>query len=109
MRNRGEHLGDARLKHRVVQYLRNSREQYVDIGILAADLQRLYSSDYGRRKRNAFRIQVDKVYRSVRSEMLDFEEEHLTKRARQNHTQDGGNLAPDSSDSENFPEYPVGL
>ncbi|XP_078398936.1 nuclear valosin-containing protein-like isoform X2 [Cetorhinus maximus] len=107
MRNRGEHLGDTRLKHRVKQYLRDSGEQYVDIGILAADLQRLYSSDYGRRKRNAFRIQVDKVYRSIRSEMLNFEEKHLAKRARQSHTEDGGDPTSDSSDSEDYPEYPL--
>ncbi|XP_041044106.1 nuclear valosin-containing protein-like [Carcharodon carcharias] len=107
MRNRGEHLGDTRLKHRVKQYLRDSGEQYVDIGILAADLQRLYSSDYGRRKRNAFRIQVDKVYRSISNEMLNFEEEHLAKRARQSHTDNGGDPASDSSDSEDYPEYPL--
>ncbi|XP_048386489.1 nuclear valosin-containing protein-like [Stegostoma tigrinum] len=107
MRNRVEHLGDPRLKHRVKQYLRNSRDEYVDIGILAADLQRLYSSDYGRRKRNAFRIQVDKVFQSIRNEMSDLEEEHLVKRARQNHTEDGKGLTSDSSDSEDYPEYPL--
>ncbi|XP_072406717.1 nuclear valosin-containing protein-like isoform X2 [Chiloscyllium punctatum] len=107
MRNRGEHLGDPRLKHRVKQYLRNSREQYVDIGILAADLQRLYSSDYGRRKRNAFRIQVDKVFQSIRNEMAYLEEEHQVKRARQSWTQDGRGLTSDSSDSEDYPEYPL--
>ncbi|XP_048452574.1 nuclear valosin-containing protein-like [Rhincodon typus] len=107
MRNRGEHLGDPRLKHRVKQYLRNSRDEYVDIGILAADLQRLYSSDYGRRKRNAFRIQVDKVFQSIRNEMSDLEEEHLVKRARQNRTEDGRGMTSDSSDSEDYPEYPL--
>ncbi|XP_043531500.1 nuclear valosin-containing protein-like [Chiloscyllium plagiosum] len=107
MRNRGEHLGDPRLKHRVKQYLRNSRDRYVDIGILAADLQRLYSSDYGRRKRNAFRIQVDKVFQSIRNEMAYLEEEHLVKRARQSRTQDGRGLTSDSSDSEDYPEYPL--
>ncbi|XP_067883844.1 nuclear valosin-containing protein-like [Heterodontus francisci] len=106
MRNRGSHLVDTRLKHRVTRYLSDSSSQYVDIGVLAADLQRLYSSDYGRRKRNAFRIQVDKVYRLVRREMLDFEAEHLGKRARQSRMEDGGDLISDLSDSEDYPEYP---
>uniref|UniRef100_UPI00398EE615 nuclear valosin-containing protein-like n=1 Tax=Pristiophorus japonicus TaxID=55135 RepID=UPI00398EE615 len=106
MRNRGGVLVDTRLKHRIKQYLSNSGSQYVDIGILAADLQRLYSLDYGRRKRNAFRIQVDKVFRLIRSEIPDFEEEHLMKRSRMSHEDDGADLISDSSDSEDYPEYP---
>ncbi|XP_072106124.1 nuclear valosin-containing protein-like [Mobula birostris] len=88
MKNKSPLL-DARLKHRVKQYLSNSNSQYVDIGVLAADLQRQYRMDYGRRKRNVFRIQVEKVYQLISSEALDFEEEHLTKRARQSRDDHG--------------------
>ncbi|XP_072912325.1 nuclear valosin-containing protein-like isoform X1 [Hemitrygon akajei] len=105
MKNKSPLL-DARLKHRVKQYLSNSNSQYVNIGVLAADLQRQYSMDYGRRKRNAFRIQVEKVYQLISSEALDFEEEHLSKRARQSHDDNGSEVIIDSSDSEDYPEYP---
>ncbi|XP_062896579.1 nuclear valosin-containing protein-like isoform X2 [Mobula hypostoma] len=105
MKNKSPVL-DARLKHRVKQYLSNSNSQYVDIGVLATDLQRQYSMDYGRRKRNVFRIQVEKVYQLISSEALDFEEEHLTKRARQSRDDHGSEVIIDSSDSESFPEYP---
>ncbi|ETE66205.1 Nuclear valosin-containing protein-like protein, partial [Ophiophagus hannah] len=64
MRNRGGNHpfgGDARLKQRVKQYLSSNKcGQYVNTEILAAELQKIYSADYGRRKRNAFRIQVEK-------------------------------------------------
>ncbi|XP_051880314.1 nuclear valosin-containing protein-like [Pristis pectinata] len=100
-------LVDARLKHRVKQYLSNSNSRYVDIGVLAADLQRQYSMDYGRRKRNVFRIQVEKVYQLISSKALDYEEEHLAKRARQSHDDHGSEVIIDSSDSEDYPEYPT--
>ncbi|GCC37380.1 hypothetical protein chiPu_0015884 [Chiloscyllium punctatum] len=69
--------------------------------------KRQMCSDYGRRKRNAFRIQVDKVFQSIRNEMAYLEEEHQVKRARQSWTQDGRGLNSDSSDSEDYPEYPL--
>lgn len=97
---------DARLKHRVKQYLSNSSSQYVDLAFLASDLQRQYSMDYGRRKKTAFRMQVEKVYRLISSEVLDFEEEHLAKRARPSRDEDGAELITVFSDSEDFPEYP---
>uniref|UniRef100_A0A7N5JQW2 Nuclear VCP like n=1 Tax=Ailuropoda melanoleuca TaxID=9646 RepID=A0A7N5JQW2_AILME len=47
-----------------------------------------FSVDYGRRKRNAFRIQVEKVFNIITSEkelknLTELEDEHLAKRARQ--------------------------
>ncbi|XP_077879029.1 nuclear valosin-containing protein-like isoform X4 [Ictidomys tridecemlineatus] len=80
---------DNKLKQRIIQYLTSNRcGKYVDTGILASDLQRMYSIDYGRRKRNAFRIQVEKVFSIISSEkevknLAEFEDEHLAKRARQ--------------------------
>ncbi|XP_016076689.1 PREDICTED: nuclear valosin-containing protein-like isoform X3 [Miniopterus natalensis] len=79
---------DNKLKQRVVQYLTSNRcGKYVDTGVLASDLQRMYSIDYGRRKRNAFRIQVEKVFSVINSEkerrnVAELEDEHLAKRAR---------------------------
>ncbi|XP_078256075.1 LOW QUALITY PROTEIN: nuclear valosin-containing protein-like [Rhinoraja longicauda] len=105
MKNRGPMI-DARLKHRVKQYLSNSSSQYVDLAIMASDLQRQYSMDYGRRKKNVFRIQVEKVYQLISGEVLDFEEEHLAKRARPSRYEDCAELIAVSSDNEDFPEYP---
>uniref|UniRef100_A0A8C2UM77 Nuclear valosin-containing protein-like n=1 Tax=Chinchilla lanigera TaxID=34839 RepID=A0A8C2UM77_CHILA len=94
MRPRLATLVDRRLKQRVVQYLTSNRcGRYVDTGVLASDLQRMYSMDYGRRKRNAFRIQVEKVFNIISSEkelkhLTELEGEHLTKRARQGEEDD---------------------
>ncbi|XP_048665268.1 nuclear valosin-containing protein-like isoform X2 [Marmota marmota marmota] len=80
---------DNKLKQRIIQYLTSNRcGKYVDTGILASDLQRMYSIDYGRRKRNAFRIQVEKVFSIISNEkevknLAELEDEHLAKRARQ--------------------------
>ncbi|XP_042189145.1 nuclear valosin-containing protein-like isoform X2 [Callorhinchus milii] len=111
MRNRGSYFTDARLKQRVKQYL--GRSQYVDITTMAADMQRMYSTEYGRRRRTAFKIQVEKVYRSVCAqqgeELEDYEEEHLTKRARQGYGDDGEELvSSDTTDSESQAEDPPG-
>ncbi|XP_078212562.1 nuclear valosin-containing protein-like isoform X3 [Callithrix jacchus] len=79
---------DNKLKQRVIQYLTSNKcGKYVDTGVLASDLQRMYSIDYGRRKRNAFRIQVEKVFSIISSEkelknLTELEDEHLAKRAR---------------------------
>ncbi|XP_042528341.1 nuclear valosin-containing protein-like [Dipodomys spectabilis] len=89
MRPRSAAFVDGKLKQRVVQYLTSNRcGKYVDTGILASDLQRMYSIDYGRRKRNAFRIQVEKVFSIISSEkelknLTELEDEHLAKRSRQ--------------------------
>ncbi|XP_033051575.1 nuclear valosin-containing protein-like isoform X2 [Trachypithecus francoisi] len=80
---------DNKLKQRVIHYLTGNKcGKYVDIGVLASDLQRMYSIDYGRRKRNAFRIQVEKVFSIISSEkelknLTELEDKHLAKRARQ--------------------------
>ncbi|KAJ6666830.1 hypothetical protein lerEdw1_018832 [Lerista edwardsae] len=79
-------VGDPRLKQRVKQYLSSNKcGQYVDIGTLASDLQRTYSADYGRRKRNAFRIQVEKVFGVINNELKSedleaIKDEHLAKK-----------------------------
>ncbi|XP_051003989.1 nuclear valosin-containing protein-like [Acomys russatus] len=101
---------DGKLKQRVIQYLTSNRcGKYVDTGILASDLQRMYSVDYGRRKRNAFRIQVEKVFNIISSEkelknLKELEDEHLAKRARQ----DGENEYAESysDDDSNMEDYP---
>uniref|UniRef100_A0A2K6L2K4 Nuclear valosin-containing protein-like n=1 Tax=Rhinopithecus bieti TaxID=61621 RepID=A0A2K6L2K4_RHIBE len=90
MKPRPARFVDNKLKQRVIQYLTGNKcGKYVDIGVLASDLQRMYSIDYGRRKRNAFRIQVEKVIFSIISSEKEFknltelEDKHLAKRARQ--------------------------
>ncbi|XP_063775076.1 nuclear valosin-containing protein-like [Pseudophryne corroboree] len=101
---------DRRLKHRLAQYLSSNRcGGYVDIAVVAADLQKAYSTEYGRRKRNAFRIQVEKVFKVIceeNEELGDLENAHLAKRARKG--ADGSLQCPseDSTDSDDYTEQP---
>ncbi|NXF84167.1 NVL protein, partial [Sclerurus mexicanus] len=109
MRSRPGRTVDPRLKQRVKQYLASSEcGQYVDIGILASDLQKTYSAEYGRRKRNAFRIQVAKVFGIIsnekqREDLAVLEAEHLAKRARQEKNETTGSTT-DDSDYDDYPE-----
>ncbi|NXE10469.1 NVL protein, partial [Lophotis ruficrista] len=92
------------------QYLASSKcGQYVDIGILASDLQKTYSVEYGRRKRNAFRIQVEKVFGIIsnekeREDLAVLEAEHVAKRARQQEKTETAGSATDDSDCDDYPE-----
>ncbi|XP_074020911.1 nuclear valosin-containing protein-like isoform X2 [Numenius arquata] len=110
MRSRPGHFVDLRLKQRVKQYLASSKcGQYVDIGILASDLQKTYSTEYGRRKRNAFRIQVEKVFGIIsnekeREDLAVLEAEHVAKRARQQEKNETAGSATDVSDGDDSPE-----
>ncbi|XP_031452204.1 nuclear valosin-containing protein-like [Phasianus colchicus] len=111
MRSRPGSFVDLRLKQRVKQYLSSSKcGDYVDIGILASDLQKTYSTEYGRRKRNAFRIQVAKVFGIISNEkkkedLTALEAEHLAKRARHEHKRNEttGSSTEDSEDDD-YPE-----
>ncbi|KAL0964410.1 hypothetical protein UPYG_G00323470 [Umbra pygmaea] len=104
MKNRGVISGvDNRLKQRVEQYLSNQSGKYVDLISMAQDLQRLYRMDYGRRNKNAFRIQVEKVHGVICDEagLTDLENKHLAKRARHNQKDAGeGSSSSDTSDSD---------
>ncbi|XP_029336087.1 nuclear valosin-containing protein-like [Mus caroli] len=102
---------DRKLKQRVIQYLSSNRcGKYVDTGVLASDLQRMYSVDYGRRKRNAFRIQVEKVFSIISSEkelkdLKELEDGHLAKRARQDEEDEyTESYSDDDSDMEDYPD-----
>nr|XP_020642225.1 nuclear valosin-containing protein-like isoform X3 [Pogona vitticeps] len=109
MRNRGgshSFVGDPRLKQRVKEYLSSSQcGQYVDIGILAADLQKTYSAEYGRRKRNAFRIQVEKVFGIISDELKTedletLEDEHSAKKSRLGRQENDSESCMGSSDTD---------
>ncbi|NXB33685.1 NVL protein, partial [Eulacestoma nigropectus] len=110
MRCRPGRVSDPRLKQRIKQYLASSKcGQYVDIGVLASDLQKTYSVDYGRRKRNAFRIQVAKVFEIIsnekeREDLAVLESEHVAKRARQQEKNDTTGSGTDDSDFDDYPE-----
>nr|XP_020735133.1 nuclear valosin-containing protein-like isoform X1 [Odocoileus virginianus texanus] len=110
MKPRPARFVDNKLKQRVIQYLTSNRcGKYVDTGVLASDLQRMYSIDYGRRKRNAFRIQVEKVFSIISSEkehkdLADLEDEHLAKRAR--HGEEDNEYAESYSDDSSMEDYP---
>ncbi|XP_076190757.1 nuclear valosin-containing protein-like isoform X1 [Aptenodytes patagonicus] len=96
--------------HRLYEYLASSKcGQYVDTGILASDLQKTYSAEYGRRKRNAFRIQVEKVFGIInnekeRKDLAVLEAEHVAKRARQQEKNETAGSATDLSDYDDYPE-----
>uniref|UniRef100_A0A4X1TI63 Nuclear VCP like n=1 Tax=Sus scrofa TaxID=9823 RepID=A0A4X1TI63_PIG len=111
MKPRPARFVDNKLKQRVIQYLTSNRcGKYVDTGVLASDLQRMYSIDYGRRKRNAFRIQVEKVFSIISSEkelksLTELEDEHLAKRARHGE-EDNEYTESYSDDDSNMEDYP---
>ncbi|XP_034967316.1 nuclear valosin-containing protein-like [Zootoca vivipara] len=106
IRGRSSPAGDPRLKHRIKQYLKSNKcGKYVDIGVLAAELQKTYSADYGRRKRNAFRIQVEKVFGIINDELKSedlaaLEDEHLAKKARHKGEEDDSESCMDTSDTD---------
>ncbi|KAF6073556.1 nuclear VCP like [Phyllostomus discolor] len=112
MKPRPASFVDNKLKQRVIQYLTSNRcGKYVDTGVLASDLQRMYSLDYGRRKRNAFRIQVERVFSIISSEkehkdLKELEDEHLAKRARRGEEDDEyfESSSDDDSDVEDHPD-----
>ncbi|NXS01772.1 NVL protein, partial [Oxylabes madagascariensis] len=67
-----------------------------------------FSVDYGRRKRNAFRIQVAKVFEIIsnekeREDLALLESEHVAKRARQEKNETTGS-GTDDSDYDDYPE-----
>ncbi|NWX83623.1 NVL protein, partial [Nothoprocta pentlandii] len=71
-----------------------------------------FSADYGRRKRNAFRIQVEKVFGIIsnekeREDLAVLEAEHVAKRARQG--QDKNETAGSSTDDSDDDDYPEDL
>ncbi|XP_061043316.1 nuclear valosin-containing protein-like isoform X2 [Eubalaena glacialis] len=111
MKPRPARFVDNKLKQRVAQYLTSDRcGKYVDTGVLASDLQRMYSIDYGRRKRNAFRIQVEKVFSIISSEkelkdLPELEDGHLAKRARHGE-EDNEYTESYSDDGSNMDDYP---
>ncbi|KAJ8359591.1 hypothetical protein SKAU_G00161160 [Synaphobranchus kaupii] len=109
MKNRGGggHGIDYRLKQRVEQYLSSQTSQYVDIGAMAGDLQRLYRMEYGRRNKTAFRIHVEKVHGIICSEagITNLENKHLAKRARHSQGADGDDISlTDNSSDEDVPK-----
>ncbi|NXA21509.1 NVL protein, partial [Ibidorhyncha struthersii] len=68
-----------------------------------------FSAEYGRRKRNAFRIQVEKVFGIISSEkeredLAVLEAEHVAKRARQQEKNEAAGSATDVSGDDDYPE-----
>ncbi|NWR69354.1 NVL protein, partial [Centropus unirufus] len=69
-----------------------------------------FSTEYGRRKRNAFRIQVEKVFGIIsnekeREDLATLEAEHVAKRARQQDKNDETEgSSTDVSDDDDYPE-----
>ncbi|NWU48336.1 NVL protein, partial [Dromas ardeola] len=67
------------------------------------------SAEYGRRKRNAFRIQVEKVFGIIsnekeREDLAVLEAEHVAKRARQHDKNETAGSATDVSDDDDYAE-----
>ncbi|CAM9878066.1 unnamed protein product [Lampetra fluviatilis] len=74
------------LAHRVRAYLTQT-SHHVSPEVIATDLQTQYRNDYGRRKRTAFRIQVENVLRAIgredreeAEELSQLEQRHVAKR-----------------------------
>ncbi|XP_056291247.1 nuclear valosin-containing protein-like isoform X1 [Pseudoliparis swirei] len=102
MRNRNGGGLDSRLKYRVEQYMTTCTSEYVDLSAMALALQKLFRMDYGRRNRNAFRIQVEKVYDAYMEDsgLNDHESKHLAKRAKHSHNDTGDGSSLESSDTD---------
>ncbi|NXK46230.1 NVL protein, partial [Chauna torquata] len=71
-----------------------------------------FSADYGRRKRNAFRIQVEKVFGIISNEkehedLTVLEAEHVAKKAR--HGQEKNETAGSATDDSDDDDYPEDL
>nr|XP_055026734.1 nuclear valosin-containing protein-like isoform X1 [Misgurnus anguillicaudatus] len=109
MKNRSGCNLDQRLKHRVQQYLKAHNDPYVDLSSMAFDLQQQFRTEYGRRNRTAFRIQVEKVHAALcsKSDIAVLESKHLIKRARLSREDgDDSHYTEDTTDSEdNIPEH----
>ncbi|KAK7140785.1 hypothetical protein R3I94_013155 [Phoxinus phoxinus] len=109
MRNRGAYNVDPRLKHRVHQFLKTHDDQFVDISAMASELQQQFRTEYGRRNRTAFRIQVEKVHAVICSEsdICNLENTHMAKRARRSREEGGdSDVSECSTDSEDdIPEH----
>lgn len=109
MKNRSGCNLDQRLKQRVQQYLKAHNDPYVDLSSMAFDLQQQFRTEYGRRNRTAFRIQVEKVHAALcsKSDIAVLESKNLVKRARL--SQEDGNdshFTEDTTDSEDdIPEH----
>ncbi|XP_074846000.1 nuclear valosin-containing protein-like isoform X2 [Carettochelys insculpta] len=94
----------------LAQYLSSNKcGKYVDIAVLAADLQKTYSAEYGRRKRNAFRIQVEKVFGIISNErefedLTTLENEHAAKRARHRQEEDEDVESYTGDSDDDYPE-----
>ncbi|KAK5908088.1 hypothetical protein CgunFtcFv8_016174 [Champsocephalus gunnari] len=84
MKNRSGGSVDNRLKQRVEQYMATCSSEYVDLSVMAVELQRLHRMDYGRRNKIAFRLQVEKVYDILMKDtgINDLENKHMAKRAK---------------------------
>lgn len=99
-KNRGRGFVDARLKQRLEQYLASHSSQYVDITVVAVELQRLFRMEYGRRNKTAFRIQVEKAYAEImeKSDLNNLEGKHLEKRFKHSHkdASESGSTSDDS-------------
>ncbi|XP_057186161.1 nuclear valosin-containing protein-like [Triplophysa rosa] len=103
MKNRSGCNIDQKLKHRVQQYLKEHNDPYVDLTSMAFDLQQQFRTEYGRRNRTAFRIQVEKVHAAISSkcDISVLENKHLVKRARLSREDgDDSHFTEDTTDSE---------
>lgn len=113
-KNRGRGFVDARLKQRLEQYLASHSSQYVDITVVAVELQRLFRMEYGRRNKTAFRIQVEKAYAEImdKSDLNDLESKHLEKRFKHSHkdASESGSTSDDSvlNDEQSLESAPTG-
>ncbi|XP_035670656.1 nuclear valosin-containing protein-like [Branchiostoma floridae] len=91
----GGYISDKRLVARVHEYLDNlPRGQHVDVSTMAEQLQARYS-EYGRRKKNAFRASVHKVYDMIKQKQNLSHREEGPETASEKKTEDIDDLSSD--------------
>ncbi|KAI4813216.1 hypothetical protein KUCAC02_024559, partial [Chaenocephalus aceratus] len=85
-------------------YMATCSSEYVDLSVMAVELQRLHRMDYGRRNKIAFRLQVEKVYDILMKDtgINDLENKHMAKRAKHANkgTGEGSSNSEEEGDSD---------
>ncbi|KAI8488726.1 hypothetical protein Bbelb_335090 [Branchiostoma belcheri] len=96
----GGYISDKRLVARVHEYLAGlPRGQHLDVSTMAEQLQAKYS-EYGRRKKNAFRASVHKVYSMIKQKQTLSQRQEGPEALSEKRTEDIDDVSSDGDESE---------
>ncbi|XP_066280846.1 nuclear valosin-containing protein-like [Branchiostoma lanceolatum] len=96
----GGYVSDKRLVARVHEYLNGlPRAQHADVSTMAEQLQVKYS-EYGRRKKNAFRASVHKVYDMIKQKQNLSQRQEGSETVSEKKTEDSDDISSEGDQSE---------